>query len=130
MNRDTEDPVNDEIINLLPRARWEVKFADQGSWRTGIYRPESSGHDTVETLEKHSCPELFICVGGRMGLVLYDGARERIVELAPNEAVLVEDYHNGFVIDEPGFFIVVERTSFITEYIDRHTKRFVRKVTT
>ncbi|TAL39006.1 MAG: hypothetical protein EPN93_02720 [Spirochaetes bacterium] len=122
--------MSDEIINILPRARWEVKFSDQGSWRTGIYRPEFAGPGAVETLEKHSCPELFICAGGRMGMVLYDGARERVVELDPNEALLVEDYHNGFAVDERGFFIVVERTSFTTEYIDRHTKRFIRKVET
>jgi hypothetical protein len=95
----------------------------------GVYRPESTSPGEIVTLEKHSCPELFICQGGRTGLLIGSGSGERAVEMEPNEAVLVTDYHNGYVIEPGGYFLVVERTSFTTEYIDRSTLAVVDRRT-
>lgn len=96
----------------------------------GLYRPENIGTESVLELERHSCPELFVCLGGRAGLVLYDGSTETVVEFEPGEELLVSGYHNGFIVDQGAFFLVVERTSFTTEYIDRKTRLSIRKVTT
>jgi hypothetical protein len=129
MNRSAEVMMNMSIFPLVPRTRWEVYASDAGQWRSGIYRPEFGSGDEVDVLERHSCPELFICAGGRMGMVTWDGVRETVIEFNSHDSLLVEDYHNGFRIDDAGFFIVVERTSFVTEYIDRRSKNFLRRVT-
>ena len=120
--------MNIDITTLHPDALWSVIFKDEGSWRAGIYRPETAGADPIEILEKHTCPELFLCLGGRMGLLLKQGAEERVIELGPHQAVMVSDYHNGFSIDPDGYFLVVERTAFSTEYIDRKTGKFLKRV--
>lgn len=117
-----------DITTLHPEKLWSVIFKDEGSWRAGIYRPESSGPDSIEILEKHTCPELFVCLGGRMGLLLSDGSSERAIELEPHQAIMVSEYHNGFIIDTNGYFLVVERTAFSTEYIDRKTGKFLKRV--
>ncbi|MBN2077916.1 MAG: hypothetical protein JW838_03065 [Spirochaetes bacterium] len=41
---------------------------------------------------------------------------------------MVTDYHNGFTIDPGGHFLVIERTDFTTEYIDRSNGAFIRRV--
>jgi len=41
----------------------------------------------------------------------------------------VTGYHNGYAIDPEGFFLVVERTDFSTEYADRGTGEIVKRVT-
>lgn len=117
-------------ISLASTERWIVPFADSGHWRVGIYNPEFTSSGEITILEKHSCPELFICRKGRMGLVIGNGNREKIVVLSDGEAILVTDYHNGFRIDEIGDFLVVERTAFTTEYIDRKTGKIIRIVET
>jgi hypothetical protein len=117
-----------DITTLAPDSRWSVIFRDSGSWRAGLYRPEASGPEEVSILEKHTCPELFLCLQGRAGLVLKNGSEERIVEMAPHQALLVTDYHNGFAIDPEGYFLVIERTAFTTEYIDRTSGAFLKKV--
>ncbi|MBN2158289.1 MAG: hypothetical protein JW807_02760 [Spirochaetes bacterium] len=118
-----------DITTLRPESLWQVIFKDAGSWRAGLYRPEATGPEDINTLEKHSCPELFICLGGRMGLILKDAEGEHIAEFQPNQALMIEDYHNGFAIDPVGYFLVVERTSFTTEYIDRKTGNCINIVT-
>lgn len=115
---------------LRPERRWDVFSSDPGFWRTGLYRPENTGPEGITELEKHSCPELFICLGGKAGLVVLDGPDERIVTFEPGEELLVTGYHNGFIIDRGAFFIVVERTSFTTEYSDRRTHLRTRQVGT
>lgn len=120
--------MNSDITTLHPDALWSVIFKDENSWRAGVYRPETPGPEGIEILEKHSCPELFVCLGGTMGLLLYDGSEERAVELMPHQAVMVSEYHNGYAIDPGGYFLVVERTAFSTEYIERKTGKFLKRV--
>jgi len=115
--------MNDEIITVKPDGRWHVPFIDEGNWRVGVYSPEAAGPGDITRLERHTCPELFICMTGRTGLLLSDGYAERSVILRPHEALVVKDYHNGFSVDEGGYFLVVERTSFSTEYVERGTLR-------
>lgn len=120
--------MNIDITTLMPDSRWSVIFRDGGSWRAGLYRPEASGPEEVTVLEKHTCPELFVCLQGRAGLVLKSDAGETIIEMAPHQALLVSEHHNGFSIDPGGYFLVIERTAFMTEYIDRATGAFIKKV--
>jgi hypothetical protein len=115
-------------ISIHPEQKWKVISKDDGCWRTGIYRPEFSGPDEIDVLEKHTCPELFICAAGRAGLLIYDDVSESTVRLQAGEAVEINEYHNGFLIDQEAYFIVVERSAFTTDYIDRVTKKNIRKV--
>ena len=117
-----------QIIHLSPSSRWEVLFSDADCWRVGMYRPEFERPEDIYELEKHTCPELFVCVRGKAGLVIRNGREERILEFMPGDALMVEDYHAGFIIEPEGFFLVVERASFETEYIDRTTGAIIRKV--
>jgi hypothetical protein len=65
---------------------------------------------------------------GPVGLVIDDGDGEREIVLSPGESLSVSGYHNGFRASEHGFFLVIERTDFTTEYIDRLTKSHLRSV--
>lgn len=118
-----------ELMTLKPDTLWKVFCRDAGAWRAGLYRPDATDPDRIESLERHSCPELFICLGGRMGLVLKDDAEERIAEFEPNQAMMVAVYHNGFAIDPEGYFLVVERAAFSTEYINRKTGDIIKQAT-
>ncbi|TFH38684.1 MAG: hypothetical protein E4G96_10135 [Chrysiogenales bacterium] len=117
-----------EIIDLIPDSRWGVIFKDEGAWRAGLYRPEFTRHEDITMMEKHTCPELFVCIGGRTGLLLKNGVEERVVTLEQNQALMVTDYHNGFSIDPEGYFLVIERTIFSTDYINRSTGAFIKRV--
>lgn len=118
-----------DIIALLPDSRWKVIFSDPGSWRVGLYRPEHDAAEKVDVLEKHTCPELFVCMNGRTGLIVKNGAQEEVLALDPGQALLVTGYHNGYAIDPAGYFLVAERTDFSTEYADRGTGAIVKRVT-
>lgn len=117
-----------DIVKLIPETRWNVLFQDEGQWRVGIYKPEAGGADSITVLEKHTCPELFICMNGAAGLLVYDGESEKSIAFAPGEALLVNEYHNGYRIDEGAYFVVVERTIFSTDYIDRSTRKIISTV--
>ena len=119
--------MTDCIFNIEPDGRWHVPVADDGSWRAGVYKPEFTSPDDITILEKHSCPELFVCLNGTMGLILGSGTGEKLMILNPNQAVMVTDFHNGYAIDSAGFFMVVERTSFSTEYIDRKSLEVIER---
>ncbi len=117
-----------EPIDLIPDSRWSVFFSDPGAWRAGLYLPEHAHPDEIIVLEKHTCPELFVCIGARAGLLLKQDGDERLIQLTPGQAVMVTDYHNGYTVDPGGSFLVIERTEFTTEYIDRLTGAFIRRV--
>jgi hypothetical protein len=117
------------LTTMIPDSRWSVIFQDPGSWRVGLYRPEHDAPEKVGELEKHTCPELFVCMGGRAGLIVKSASGEKIVAFSPGQALLVTECHNGFSIDPGGYFLVVERTDFSTEYFDRKTGASLRTVT-
>lgn len=121
--------MSDQKFRIQPEGRWHVPVADDGYWRSGVYKPEFTSPSEITVLEKHSCPELFICQAGRMGLLTGSGPDERVLEMEPGEAIFVTGYHNGYSLDPDGYFLVVERTSFTTEYIDRKTLAVVERRT-
>ncbi len=105
--------------SIDPVDRWQVFEEDGGFWRTGIYLPEFSSPEEIDRLERHSCPELFICQEDEMGLLVDEGSGEEEIILQPGEYLTVTGWHNGFRASEEGFFLVVERSNFETEYRDR-----------
>ena len=116
----------DSFFSITPDERWTIIAQDPGQWRIGIYRPEYADESEIHELEKHTCPELFICAEGPMGLVVRTERGEKVKRLAPGEAAFVTGHHNGFCASENGYFIVAERTAFTTEFIDRRTGSFLR----
>ena len=60
---------NNNITNIIADKRFSVVFEDPENWRVGIYKPEFNNANDIDKFEKHSCPELFICINGKMGLV-------------------------------------------------------------
>ena len=62
-----------------------------------------------------------------MGLVVRSESGEDVKTLAPGEAAFITEHHNGFCASPDGYFIVAERTSFSTEFIDRATGAFLRR---
>ena len=117
----------DSFFSINPDERWKIIAQDPGQWRIGIYRPEYTAESEIRELEKHTCPELFICAAGKMGLVVRSERGEEVKLLSPGEAAFVEGHHNGFCASADGYFIVAERTSFSTEFIDRATGAFLRR---
>jgi hypothetical protein len=121
-------PMDDMVKTLAAEGRWHVPFRDDGFWRMGIYAPEFRSPEEITVLERHTCPELFVCLRGRAGLLIRDDSGERVLELSQGEAIQVGGYHNGFIVEEGSCFLVMERTSFATEYIDRRSGDVVKKV--
>jgi hypothetical protein len=122
--------MDDIIRNIMTDEKWRVLFQDSGFWRVGIYRPEHISPADITMLERHTCPELFICVDGEAGLLIIEDGAEKTLEMNHGEAFLAEGLHNGYSIDGKGFFIIVERTKFTTEYIERATGMVVKRVET
>ncbi|MGC4122741.1 MAG: hypothetical protein QM765_50850 [Myxococcales bacterium] len=105
-------------LEVKPGVRWQVMGGDAGHWRVGIYSPpETRASDCVE-LERHTCPEYFHLLSGRLTLVIKDGMMLREVPLEAGRPVLVTLPHSGFCPDGPhtGTALVVERDLFATEY--------------
>jgi len=98
---------------------WTVVCGDADHWRAGIYSPAASSLAELAELERHTCPEAFVLLSGRVVLVLADGCGDvHEVELMPGKPVLVTAPHAGFCPEGPhrGAAFVVERDSFSTEY--------------
>jgi len=117
---------SNRFFDITADTRWKIIAQDPGQWRIGIYRPEYAGEKDIRELEKHTCPELFICAEGNMGIIIKEDGAEEIRILKPGEAAMLSGYHNGFCASDSGYFIVAERTSFSTEFIDRTTGLFLR----
>ncbi len=115
-------------FKIVADKRWQIVSEEKDSWRIGIYRPEFNCVSDIDVLEKHSCLEFFACVEGRMGILIYDGSSETEVILEPGDAITISDYHNSFCLSDKGYFIVTEKTSFTTDFIDRKSKKFLRTV--
>ncbi len=101
-----------------PAAVWRVVGGDRGHWRVGYYSPALARAEEVAELERHTCPEVFLLVRGRLTLVVADGGELREVPLAPGVPVCVAAPHSGYCPDGPhqGLAVVVERDAFETEY--------------
>jgi hypothetical protein len=117
-----------KIENIKPDSVWKVISEDKGFWRIGVYRPEFSSPDDITVLEKHTCPEFFICAGGKAGLIILKDGKESKEVLEPFQSILIDGFHNGFIIDEGAFFLVTERSSFETEYIERKSGKIIKRV--
>lgn len=105
---------------LLPEAArlWQVLCGDANHWRAGIYAPAAASAAGCPELERHTCPELFLLIEGRLTLLVHDGAGVRELPLVAGKPVLITAPHSGFCPDGPhtGRAFVVERDLFSTEY--------------
>jgi hypothetical protein len=109
----------DVLLQPQDRQVWQVVCGDADHWRAGLYSPEATCAADVTELEKHTCPELFLLIRGRLTLLLSDGqGGTRELELQQGQPVLIETSHTGFCPDGPftGTAFVVERDLFATEY--------------
>jgi hypothetical protein len=108
----------DTPLELEPHRLWQVVAGDQEHWRAGVYSPVASSPAELPELERHTCPELFLLLDGRVTLLIHDGAGVRQLPLEPGKPVLVTSPHSGFCPDGPhtGRAFVVERDLFSTEY--------------
>ena len=105
-------------LESAPGATWQVLCGDEGHWRAGLFSPAQASIAECVELERHTCPELFQLLSGRLTLVLFEEGRVREVPLEPGRPVLVTSPHAGFCPDGPhtGAALVVERDRFATEY--------------
>lgn len=113
------DVAFDESLTPRPAVRWQVLCGDPDHWRAGLYCPPESSLADVGELERHTCPELFLLLRGRLILVLADGGGGvRELELEPGKPVIVTSPHTAYCPDGPytGEAFVVERDLFGTEY--------------
>lgn len=101
------------------KTRWQVLCGDTEHWRVGLYSPEFASRKEITKFEKHSCPEFFILLEGKVSLAIKDKrGKVRTVSLKPMRPILVEDWHNGFCPDGAftGTALVIERDVFATLY--------------
>ena len=112
---DTENgvPIGHEAGRL-----WQVLCGDAGHWRAGFYSPSFTLMSQIIELERHSCPELFLLISGRLTVVVADCGELHEIALEPGKPVLVTGPHAGFCPDgvHTGAAFVVERDRFETEY--------------
>ncbi|MBI2569336.1 MAG: hypothetical protein HYV63_20155 [Candidatus Schekmanbacteria bacterium] len=106
---------------LLPQAgrEWQVLCGDADHWRAGVFSPQPARAEEIGELERHTCPELFLLMHGRVTLVLADGAEgRRELPLELGRPVLVTSAHAGYCPDgaHTGAALVIERDRFSTEY--------------
>lgn len=106
-------------LGAAASVEWTVLCGDADHWRAGIYSPAVSSAAELAELERHTCPEAFVLLSGRVVLVLADGSGGvHEVELMPGKSVLVAAPHAGYCPDGPhrGAAFVVQRDTFSTEY--------------
>jgi hypothetical protein len=108
----------DTPLELEPGRLWQVVAGDAEHWRAGVYSPAATSPAELPELERHTCPELFLLLDGRVTLLIHDGQDVRELPLEPGKPVLVTSPHSGFCPDGPhtGRAFVVERDIFSTEY--------------
>lgn len=105
-------------LDVEPARLWQVLCGDRDRWRVGVWSPAATRAEDCPDLERHTCPELFLLLEGRVTLVLFNGDGPRLLPLEPGRPVLVTHPHAGFCPDGPhaGRAMVVERDVFSTEY--------------
>ena len=106
------------LLESCSDTQWQVLCGDKDHWRVGYYSPVATSLEEVGKLEKHSCPELFLLLEGKVTLLLSDGKGIRTLELEKFKPVLVDSWHNGFCPEGPLYakVLIVERDHFHTEY--------------
>ena len=104
--------------NIEAGRLWQVLCGDADHWRAGVYSPAATSAADLPELERHTCPELFLLLEGRVTLLLHDGDGVRELPLEHGKPVLVTHPHSGFCPDGPhtGKVFVVERDVFSTTY--------------
>ena len=108
----------DALLDAGVGQLWQVLCGDEGHWRLGLYSPElTRAQDCVE-LERHTCPELFLLLSGKVSLVLAEGGRLRSLALEVGRPALITAPHSGFCPEgaHTGVALVLERDVFETEY--------------
>lgn len=105
-------------LPIQPDIRWQVMCGDAEHWRAGVFSPPESSAEEIEELERHTCPELFVLLEGRLVLLIAGASGVEELELRRGEPVLVTAPHAGFCPDGPftGSAFVVERDLFETQY--------------
>lgn len=108
----------DSALDVQQDVIWQVLCGDREHWRAGIYSPSESAVAECIELEKHSCPELFVLLEGKLTLLIAKDRRLVELPLELGKPVLVQSPHTGFCPDGPytGRALVVERDEFDTEY--------------
>ena len=110
-------PLNKGLL-IEEKMRWQVLCGDEKHWRVGIYSPEFGSPEEIHELEKHSCPEFFYLIEGKLSLLLFheESATFEVLDLKEGEPVMVETWHNGFCPNGPftGRALVIERDNFKT----------------
>ncbi len=108
----------DSPMEVAPGRLWQVLCGDKGHWRAGVFSPSASSAAECLELERHTCPELFVLLSGRVTLLLWREGKVEEVELMPERPILVTAPHSGYSPDGPytGRAFVVERDTFETHY--------------
>lgn len=114
------DAEQNSPLAILPDKVWQVMCGDQDHWRAGVFSPAATSADQCPELERHTCPELFLLMEGRLILVLDKGQGPELLELQAGRPVFVTCPHAGFCPDGPhgGRAFVVERDLFSTTYTE------------
>ncbi len=107
-----------EVLKLDNQGqRWKIHFKDENHWLLGVWIPEFNSREEVDYLEKHSYPELFLLLKGRIVLLVSeDGKNIEELELKAGEPVIVYGWHNGYKIGD-GEALIVEFDGNTTEFI-------------
>lgn len=107
-----------ESLPIQPDTLWQVLCGDAEHWRAGVYSPLATGAEELPELERHTCPELFLLLSGRLTLVVHLDGGVTEMPLEVGKPVLVTAPHSGYCPDGPhtGTAFVVERDVFATEY--------------
>ena len=103
-------------LKSRPGKKFQVMCGDRGHWRAGFSSPKFCRADQITELEKHSCPEMFLLLKGRVVMILDDGKGEFELELEPMKPVIIAGWHRGYCPDGPhtGVAMIVERDGFST----------------
>lgn len=105
--------------------RWKVIFEHPSGcgYKLGVYFPEFADKASIDSLEKHSGPELFLLINGTVKILVRDYlgtlASEKELWLQPGQAVLVWGYHNAYSPDR-GSLWVLEECAMKTETMAIH----------
>ncbi len=104
-------------VSLQGKKRWKVMFRDKNKWLSGLYSPEFTKDGEIKKFEKHSGPELFLLLEGKMTLVLLKSKGREEIPLKKDEAVIVDTWHNAY---RPrgckGVALVVEKDNISTQW--------------